>query len=51
MGFMLGNSESPSKFYVTVTPRISSILMSSRIKYRGQIVLGLYAYFLLTLTN
>ena len=36
--FMLGNSSSPSTFYVPVAPRISSILCPSESNIEGKLV-------------
>ena len=36
--FMLGNSSSPSTFYVPVAPRISSILCLSQSNIEGKLV-------------
>ena len=38
LGFMLGNSSSPSTFYVSVAPRISSILYPSKSNIEGKLV-------------
>ena len=38
LGFILGNSSSPSTFYVPVAPRISSILCPSESNIDGKLV-------------
>ena len=38
LGFMLGNSSTPSTFYVPVVPRISSILCPSEANIEGKLV-------------
>ena len=38
LGFMLGNSLSPSTFYVPVAPRISSILYPTQSNIEGKLV-------------
>ena len=38
LGFMLGNSSSPSTFYVLVAPRIASILCPSETNIEGKLV-------------